>query len=129
MTKLIAGIAVENSAYSFDRIFDYDADAFSDSIAVGKRVLVPFGNGNRKRQGMVMYLKSAETDGLKSVLSVLDREPVLPHELVKLVGFMKEHYFCTYYLYLLRRGEGNSARGYQLQYRDDVLGCEGYRDR
>ena len=97
MTKLIAGIAVENTAYSFDRIFDYDADAFSDSIAVGKRVLVPFGNGNRKRQGMVMYLKSAETDGLKSVLSVLDREPVLPHELVKLVGFMKEHYFCTYY--------------------------------
>lgn len=34
---------------------------------------------------------------LKSICSVLDDEPVLSKELLKLAEFMKEHYFCTYY--------------------------------
>lgn len=34
---------------------------------------------------------------LKSICSVLDDEPVLSKEFLKLAEFMKEHYFCTYY--------------------------------
>ncbi len=98
MTDFIAGIAVDNTAYSFDKIFDYSVDSdCADEIAVGKRVLVPFGNGNRKRQGMVMYLARGEAEGLKPVASVLDSKPVLTAEMVKLASFLKEHYFCTLY--------------------------------
>ncbi len=98
MTDIIAGIAVENTAYSFDRIFDYRVDApLLGDVAAGKRALVPFGNGNRKRQGMIMYLKEGNGEKLKPLLSVLDKEPVLTKELIKLSRFMKEHYFCSYY--------------------------------
>ena len=98
MTDFIAGVAVENTAYSFDKIFDYGVpESISSEISVGSRVLVPFGSGNRKRQGMVMYLKSESRDDLKSVISVLDTEPVLTEEMVRLSCFMHEHYFCTYY--------------------------------
>ncbi len=98
MTDFIAGVAVENTAYSFDKIFDYSVpDSISSEISVGSRVVVPFGSGNRKRQGMVMYLKSEARDDLKPVVSVLDSEPVLTREMVRLCAFMHEHYFCTYY--------------------------------
>ena len=59
--------------------------------------MVPFGSGNRKRQALVTELKNGDTSKLKSIISVLDKEPVLTEEMVKLAVFMKDRYFCTYY--------------------------------
>ena len=98
MTDFIAGIAVENTAYSFDKIFDYCVpEALADKIQIGKRVLVPFGSGNRKRQGAVFYTKRGSVEKLKPVISVLDEKPVLTEEMLRLASFMKERYFCTFY--------------------------------
>lgn len=98
MTDFIASVAVENTTYSFDRIFDYAVgEEFAGQIEIGKRVIVPFGRGNRKRQAIVFKLKKGETDSLKSILSVLDKSPVLTKEMVRLAVFMKDRYFCTFY--------------------------------
>lgn len=100
MTLLLAAkTAVEHTAYSFDRGFDYLVPPrLAAECAVGKRVLVPFGRGNRRRQGIVTELHEVEPDGkLKELLSVLDSEPVLSAELLRTAQFMKEHYFCTFY--------------------------------
>lgn len=96
---LAAKTAVENTAYSFDRMFDYLVPAhLADVCAPGKRVLVPFGKGNRRRQGIVTELHVVEFDPkFKELLSVLDAEPVLPEELLDTAHFMKERYFCTFY--------------------------------
>ncbi len=96
--KTVVGVAIENTTYSFDKIFDYSVpDELSKAAEKGRRVLVPFGSGNRKRQGMIMYRRESDTDGLKSVLSVLDKSPVLTPEMLRLAEFMKRRYFCTYY--------------------------------
>lgn len=98
MTDFIASAAVENTVYSFDRLFDYAvSEELASEVKVGKRIMVPFGSGNRKRQAMVMDIKKGDTSKLKSVISVLDKEPVLTEEMVKLAVFMKDRYFCTYY--------------------------------
>ncbi|MBR2714927.1 MAG: primosomal protein N', partial [Ruminococcus sp.] len=101
MKTLIAGIAVDNTVYHFDKIFDYIVETdMSEDVKVGCRVLVPFGKGNKKRQGLVLYLKTDDaenTTNLKSVAQVLDAEPVLTDEMVEMVHFMKSHCFCTYY--------------------------------
>lgn len=97
-SDLVAGIAVENTAYSFDKPFDYSVpDTLASRVAVGIRVVVPFGRGNRKRQGIIISLENSERDNLKSILSVVDDEPVLSEEMLGIAGFMKEHYFCTLY--------------------------------
>ena len=96
--KLVAKIAVEKAVYSFDREFDYAVpDALSAAAAVGKRVLVPFGRGNSRRQGIITALASEEAEGLKPVLAVTDETPVLSPEMLAVARFMKEHYFCTLY--------------------------------
>ena len=61
MKTLIAGVAVENTVYHFDKIFDYVIPSqYTDCTLVGSRVLVPFGRGNKKRQAMVMYVKPVD---------------------------------------------------------------------
>ena len=101
-SDLTVKVAVENTTYVFDRLFDYLVPkAFADLVQVGKRVPIPFGRGNKKKQGVIFELSAVSDDisaeKLKSVCSVLDDEPVLSKELLKLAEFMKEHYFCTYY--------------------------------
>ncbi len=102
MSKLIAGVAVENTVYHFDKIFDYIIPQDSAlHLCVGCRVLVPFGRGNKNRQGIVMYIKddTSELDlsKLKEISTVLDSEPVLNDEMLSMAHFMKAHCFCTYY--------------------------------
>lgn len=97
-SDLTARVAVEKTTYTFDKIFDYAVPEFLCSKAkIGARVLVPFGRGNRKRQGIIFEIQNKNPDGLKSVISVLDDEPVLSSEMISMAGFMKERYFCTYY--------------------------------
>lgn len=99
MSEIIAKVAVENTAYSFDDAFDYAIpDLLLSEVKAGVRVLVPFGNGNKKRQGFVFALR--ESDGkkkLKNISAVLDSAPLLNSELIRLAVFLKEHTFCTFY--------------------------------
>ncbi len=97
--NFVAKVAVEKANYSFDREFDYLIPAhLADDCAPGKRVLVPFGRGNSRRQGIVTEVAPTDSaEGLKAVLSVLDAEPVLSAQMLGTARFMKEHYFCTIY--------------------------------
>lgn len=90
------GVAVCAAAYSFDRMFSYVA---MQEIAVGCRVIVPFGKGNAKRVGIVLSCsKQEQTDlQLKSIVSVVDEHPILSGEMLDLVFWLKEMTFCTYY--------------------------------
>ena len=61
-------------------------------------MLVPFGNGSRTRQGLVLTLQQEEpAPGTKSLLAVLDEEPVLDEERILLAQWIKGRYFCTLY--------------------------------
>jgi len=93
---LIAEVAVENTAYSFDKAFSYYVPQNLCALAkTGCRVLVPFGASNAKRQGVILKTCGGSAAGLKAVFSVLDREPLLTDEAVSLVFWIKEHCFCT----------------------------------
>lgn len=94
----VAGIAVEKTAYSFDRIFDYRIpEKFRQQAEIGCRVLVPFGNSSKKRQGIIVSLHNEDKENLKEISRLLDTSPVVTEEMLKTAGFMKEHYFCTFY--------------------------------
>ena len=97
--NLIAKVAVEKAAFSFDREFDYLVpERLINDCTQGKRVLVPFGRGNSRRQGIVTELvENTGAEGIKEIISVLDTEPVLSDKMLGVARFMKEHYFCTLY--------------------------------
>ena len=90
-----ANVAVENTAYYFDKDFTYLVPP-GMAVSAGCRVLVPFGNGNRKRQGIVLSMQLCEkAESLKPIAAVLDEVPLLSAEQLLLVPWLKERYFCT----------------------------------
>ena len=87
---LIAGILVEITNDSVDRIFDYQIpSSLKKHIKVGGRVLVPFGP--RKLEGFVLEIKDkSDANNLKDIISVVEEEIVLNKELLLLGKKMKE---------------------------------------
>ena len=90
----IAKIAVEQAAFHFDKLYSYTIPASLEPLERGCRVLVPFGGGNRKRQGIVVELDAqAEVSKLKPVCEVLDAVPLLDDEMMDLALWIKERTF------------------------------------
>ena len=63
-----------------------------EDIAIGMRVIVPFGQGNRRVQGFITQLKTEPIfDGeLKEIIDIMDLEPVLTKELIDLGEWMAQ---------------------------------------
>lgn len=71
-------------------------EKFQDFLQIGMRVVVEFGNGNRKIQGFVMGLTD-EYSGehqLKSVIDVLDLNPVLSDEAMAMADWLTQRTFA-----------------------------------
>ncbi len=96
----IAEVAVEGLSYHFDAPYSYKIpEVLINNAVAGCRVMVPFGNGNRKKQGLILSVKPlSEVDGkvkLKSISAVLDDEPLFDDEMLSLVIWLKDNTFCT----------------------------------
>lgn len=96
MKGTVAKVALQGATYSFDKLYSYIVPE-NVSLSVGCRVLVPFGKGNLKKQGMVFDIADDLTNRLKPILSVIDKEPILNTECLKMCEYMHETIFCTYY--------------------------------
>lgn len=100
MTERICAVAVDTLLYAIDRLYDYRAPAaIADSAQVGCRVLVPFGRGNVRREGVIVALRESKTEDtkLKPILSLLDETPVLDSQMLKLAVRMRERLYCTFF--------------------------------
>ena len=99
MTVTLAAVAISGVPYAADRLYTYLVPAaLVGQILPGIRVSVPFGQGNRSREGIVMELSQSEPERqLKAIEAVLDEEPVLSAEALRLAKWMRARYFCTYY--------------------------------
>ena len=100
--SVVAGVVLEKTVYRFDKPFDYSVPTeLLDVCKVGCRVTVPFGRGNIKRQGLVIYLSNGAINindtQIKNIISVVDKKPLLTKELVGIVKWLKANTFCTYY--------------------------------
>ncbi|MBP2056929.1 primosomal protein N' (replication factor Y) [Lactobacillus colini] len=90
---MIAQVIVDVASKQTDRIFEYNIPSQLDDVAIGSRVVVPFGR--RKVQGFVVGLsKTTSFQGkLKDLLLVVDEMPPLTPELVKLSEKMAQDIF------------------------------------
>lgn len=97
---MVVKIALSKALYAIDKPYDYLVpEAMQEQICVGVRVLVPFGRGNVHCDGIVLSVSALQEKkkGLKSLIAVLDDEPVLSQPMIKLALWMRERYFCTVY--------------------------------
>ena len=93
----VAKIAVSAATYWIDRPYDYLVpEELAAKALPGARVYVPFAQGNRRSEGIILALTDHSAfKQLKPILTVLDEEPVLTPAQIKLALFMRERFFCT----------------------------------
>lgn len=99
MKYTVAQIAVENTAYSFDMLYNYLVpERLKDEVKPGCRVMIRFGSSKNERQGVVFSLDEVREEGkLKEIIAVLDKAPLLNNEALLLAKWLRERTFSTYY--------------------------------
>ncbi|EGO8341879.1 TPA: primosomal protein N' [Enterococcus faecalis] len=98
----VAKVIVDVPTMQTDQPFTYLVpENLNEQLAVGMRVEVPFGNGNRHVQGFVLAIEPMaatvldETNvQLKELVAVLDLKPVLNTEMLALADYMKKKTFA-----------------------------------
>lgn len=92
---MIAKVLVQVSHKNVDKTFDYLVPpALESQVAVGKRVVVPFGH--QQLEGFVLELsETKEREELKEIISVVDEEVILNQELLALGRKMQEETLST----------------------------------
>ena len=103
---LVAHIIVDVPLMQTDRPYSYLVpEAMQEQIAIGMRVHVPFGKGNRLLQGFIIGLEEQENlrdfPELKPIAELLDYEPVLNQEQLDLANQMR-HTVFSYKISILK---------------------------
>lgn len=96
----VAKVAISRAAYSYDSEYSYSVpENLSDKVKCGIRVIVPFGRGNKKSIGFVTrtYRESEYNENLKPISSVIDSESLVTDEMMKIIFWLKENTFCTFF--------------------------------
>lgn len=93
---MIAKIAVAAATFAFDKPYSYQLPE-GMTLQAGQRVVVPFGQGNRRTEGVVLSVEQGDPTGLKCVERALDDTAYLSQTMLKLAAFIRNHYFCTMY--------------------------------
>ena len=91
---MIISVLVEISINKKEKTFDYLVpENMKNMIQIGKRVLVPFGN--QKLEGFIINIKQESEYDLKPIIKVIDEEPILTDELLKLGKEISDDIVCN----------------------------------
>jgi primosomal protein N' (replication factor Y) len=96
-------VAVRRVPYAADKPYTYRVPpSLREALLPGMRVTVPFGGGNRKREGFILgFADECKGKTVKDITSLLDTEPVLEQDQLRLALWMRDRFFCTSYEALL----------------------------
>lgn len=96
----MAKIAVDCAVFHIDKPYTYLIPEYLNNKAkIGCRVTVPFGSGNKKKQGIILgYEKDNNIpQRIKSIFNIIDEEPIFNSKMLEMVLWIKDHTFCTVY--------------------------------
>lgn len=77
-------------AVPVNNLFDYKCQ---EKVAIGSRVEVPFGNGDKKVTAVVIsHKKTSDFDELKSISKIIDKKPIFSKEMLDFLFFSAKYY-------------------------------------
>ena len=90
---MIAEVIINRTAKKLNRTFDYGVpQELEDLIAVGSKVLVPFGKGEKLEEAFVVNIKEKTEYEVKDIKKL---EENLNSKQIELARWMAKRYFCN----------------------------------
>ncbi len=94
---MIAQVIVNTQSSYTDKKFDYLIPReLINKITLGTRVYVPFGRGNKRLEGYVVAISDNTSVSKLKAISDADDIPVFNGQMIELIEWMRESYFCSY---------------------------------
>lgn len=97
---LYAEIIVDNQSSKTDTLYTYKIPFdMRKKVNIGMRVMVPFGRGNKTIQGLIINIKDSidfDKKRLKNITALIDKDPMISEELIKLGIWMRREYLAQY---------------------------------
>ena len=92
-------VIIDDLINKIDKPYDYYVpDELAEYIGKWQRVIVPFSRANIRKKALVIDIyDSADVNGFKPVLTVVDETPLLNELQVDIFKLLKSNYFVTYY--------------------------------
>lgn len=91
---MFAEIILNAVAKQLNKTFDYHVPKELEAkIKLGDRVLIPFGNSKKLKEGFVVNLKKNSEFATKDIVSI--QKDGLNEESIKLASLMSQMYFCN----------------------------------
>lgn len=94
--NVILNISVTN----LDRPFTYVVpNELEKGIAIGKRVAVPFGAGNRREIGVIIDIVDKidfDSSLAKNIYEIIDTKPMISDFSIKLAKWISKKYICNF---------------------------------
>lgn len=100
---MIVKIAIKNLNFQADKLYSYIVPKnLENNVKIGQIVIVPFGKYNKKQQGFILEICEnitceIDVNKLKEIISILENNLNISEEMIKLIKYLKETCFCTYY--------------------------------
>lgn len=98
--KNFAEVIINNKCKETDRAYSYAVpEELLAEAKEGSRVIVPFGIGNKQTEGYIVGLKDTvdfDASKIKSIIRVLDSEPVISKNMLELAFWMRHKYLCYF---------------------------------
>lgn len=92
---MIVHVYIEKSLPQIDQLYSYRWEQ-GGSDPIGKRVVVPFGRGNRREVAVVLAAEEGTGEDLKAVISVPDHRSILSRHAIELGRRMREVFLTSY---------------------------------
>lgn len=96
-------LILRNMSRFADMLFTYKLPSdMEDHIMIGHRVSLPFGRSNKPIEAFVVAKRKnlgpddIEADKIKEIFEILDVEPMLSQENIRLIMWIRNRYMCTY---------------------------------
>ncbi len=94
-----AEIIIDITNENVDKIFHYAIpENIKEKICLGMRVFVPFGKGNRIREGYIIgFTDNTNIDEkyIKNIYSIPDEYAIFNNNMIELAKFMSDKYYCS----------------------------------
>ena len=98
---MFADVIVDISHKNLDRPFCYKVpESLTDTVRIGSKVRIPFGQGNHERTGYVIAFSERPTDEIeesriKEILGISPKSVTAEENLIALAAYMRERYGST----------------------------------
>ena len=96
-------LILRNMSRFADMLFTYKLPSDQeDKIRIGHRVSIPFGRSNKPIEAFVVAKRDSlgpgdiGEDKIKEIFEILDVEPMLSEENIRLIMWIRNRYMCTY---------------------------------